>query len=268
MIKHQVKSEKSQVNYLFGKFSYILLFTFVFLLFTSNSNAQDTIKKPKIGLVLSGGGAKGLAHIGVLKIIDSLGIKIDYIGGTSMGAIVGGLYASGYTGKQLDSIFKTLDMNDLVQDNIPRKSKLLINKRNDDIYALTLPFKNFKLETPNAFSKGLYNFNFLSQVTYHARNIRDFKKLPIPFLCMTTDIETGEQVVLDKGILPQALVASGSIPSLFYPIEIEGRLLVDGGLTNNYPVEELRKLGADIIIGVDVQEELKSRKELQGITTI
>jgi len=268
MINNAVKSKKNQVNHYCGKFHFILLFTFIFLLFTLNSQAQNTPKKPKIGLVLSGGGAKGLAHIGVLKVIDSLGIKIDYIGGTSMGAIVGGLYASGYTGKQLDSIFKTLDMNDLVQDNIPRKSKLLVNKRNDDVYALTLPFKNFKLETPNAFSKGLYNFNFLSQVTYHVRNTRDFKKLPIPFFCMTTDIETGEQVLLDKGILPQALVASGSIPSLFYPIEIDGRLLVDGGVTNNYPVEELRKLGADIIIGVDVQEELKTRKELQGITTI
>ena len=268
MFKSQVKSKNKQVNCLSGKFSCILLFTFVFLLGSYTSSAQDTIKKPKIGLVLSGGGAKGLAHIGVLKVIDSLGIKIDYIGGTSMGAIVGGMYASGYTGKQLDSIFKTVNIDDLVQDNVPRKSKILFNKKNDDVYALSLPFVNFKLETPNAFSKGLYNFNFLSQVTYHVRNIRDFKKLPIPFFCMATDIETGEQVVLDKGIFPQALVASGSIPSLFYPIEIDGRLLVDGGVTNNYPVEKLRELGAEIVIGVDVQDGLKTRKELQGITTI
>lgn len=268
IIKKQVKSKKSQVASLAAKYTYLVLFTFTFLLGSYSTQAQDTIQKPKIGLVLSGGGAKGLAHIGVLKVIDSLGIKIDYIGGTSMGAIVGGLYASGYTGKQLDSIFKSLNIDDLVQDNIPRKSKVLINKRNDDIYALTLPFQNFKLETPNALSKGLYNYNFLSQLTYHVRDVRDFKKLPIPFFCMTTDIETGEQVVLDKGILSQALVASGSIPSLFYPIEIDGRLLVDGGVTNNYPVEQLRALGAEIIIGVDVQEELKTRKDLQGITTI
>ena len=268
MFKSQVKSKKSQVNHFCGKFSYILLFTWLFLLGSYTSNAQDTIKKPKIGLVLSGGGAKGLAHIGVLKVIDSLGIKIDYIGGTSMGAIIGGMYASGYTGKQLDSVFKTLTIDDLVQDNIPRKSKILFNKRNDDIYALVLPFKKLKLETPNALSKGLYNFNFLSKISYHVRNIRDFKKLPIPFFCMATDIETGQQVVLDKGVFPQALVASSSIPSIFYPIEIEGRLLIDGGVTNNYPVEKLRELGAEFIIGVDVQEELKTRKELQGITTI
>ena len=268
MIKSQVKSKKNQVNHLRGKFSCVLLFTWFFLLGSFSTNAQETSKKPKIGLVLSGGGAKGLAHIGVLKVIDSLGIKIDYIGGTSMGAIIGGMYASGYTGKQLDSIFKTLTIDDLVQDNIPRKSKILINKRNDDIYALVLPFKNLKLETPNALSKGLYNFNFLSKISYHVRNTRDFKKLPIPFFCIATDIETGEEVVLDKGIFPQALVASSSIPSVFYPIEIEGRLLIDGGVTNNYPVEKLRELGADYIIGVDVQEALKTRKDLQGITTI
>lgn len=268
MTKSQVKSKKKQVDYLYGRLPCIILFTWIFLLGSFTTQAQDTIKKPKIGLVLSGGGAKGLAHIGVLKVIDSLGIKIDYIGGTSMGAIIGGMYASGYTGKQLDSIFKTLTIDDLVQDNIPRKSKILFNKRNDDIYALVLPFKKLKLETPNALSKGLYNFNFLSKISYHVRNIRDFKKLPIPFFCMATDIETGQQVVLDKGVFPQALVASSSIPSIFYPIEIDGKLLIDGGVTNNYPVEKLRELGADFIIGVDVQEELKTRKELQGITTI
>lgn len=268
MFKNQVKSKKNQENCFSGMFSCILLFAFAFLLLPLNATAQETLKKPKIGLVLSGGGAKGLAHIGVLKVIDSLGIKIDYIGGTSMGAIIGGMYASGYTGKQLDSIFKTLTIDDLVQDNIPRKSKILINKRNDDIYALVLPFKKLKLETPNALSKGLYNFNFLSKISYHVRNTRDFKKLPIPFFCIATDIETGQQVVLDKGIFPQALVASSSIPSIFYPIEIEGRLLIDGGVTNNYPVEKLRELGVDFVIGVDVQEELKTRNDLQGITTI
>lgn len=268
MFNKKENSIKNIEYHIRGTFSCFILFAFAFLLLPFNSIAQDTIKKPKIGLVLSGGGAKGLAHIGVLKVIDSLGIKVDYIGGTSMGAIVGGLYASGYTGKQLDSIFKTLNIDDLVQDNIPRKSKLLFNKRSDDIYALSLPFKNLKLETPNALSKGFYNYHFLSKLTYHVRNTRDFKKLPIPFFCMATDIETGEEIILNKGIFPQALVASSSVPSIFYPIEIEGRLLVDGGVTNNYPVEKLKELGAEFIIGVDVQEDLKDRKELQGITTI
>ncbi len=164
MLKNQVKSKKNQENHLCVRFSFVLLFICIFLLGSFSSHSQETPKKPKIGLVLSGGGAKGLAHIGVLKVIDSLGIKIDYIGGTSMGAIIGGLYASGYTGKQLDSIFKTINIDDLVQDNIPRKTKLLLNKKNDDVYALVLPFRNFKLETPNGLSRGSYNFNFLSQL--------------------------------------------------------------------------------------------------------
>lgn len=246
----------------------ILAFLFLLNINTCFSQTNTEITKPKIGLVLSGGGAKGLAHIGVLKVIDSLGIKIDYIAGTSMGAIVGGLYASGYTGKQLDSLYKSLDIEALVQDNIPRKIKILTSKRNDDIYALTLPIKNFKIETPNAFSKGIYNFNFLSQATYHVRDIRDFKKLPIPFFCMATNLETGESVVLDKGILPLSIMASGAIPSLYYPVEIDGKLYIDGGVTNNFPVELLKEKGVDIIIGVDVQDNLKDRKNIQGLTTL
>lgn len=249
-------------------FLYFCFFTSVFLLFSSNCNAQEPLKKPKIGLVLSGGGAKGLAHIGVLKVIDSLGIKIDYIGGTSMGAIVGGLYASGYTAKQLDSIFTTIDIDALIQDYIPRSSKSFFEKRNDETYVFTLPFKNFKIITPNALSKGTYNYNLLSQLTYHVRNNNDFSQLPIPFFCMATNIENGEEVILDKGVLAQALVASGAIPSLFNPIEIDTKLLVDGGVKNNYPVENLKAMGADYIIGVDVQDELKTRKDLNGVTTI
>ena len=152
------------------------------------TNSVPNPPGPKIGLVLSGGGAKGLAHIGVLKVIDSLGIKIDYIGGTSMGAIIGGLYASGYNAKQLDSIFTTLDADALIQDYVPRGSKSFFEKRNDELYAITLPFKKLKLETPNALSKGMYNYNLLSKLTFHVRHLRDFNRLPIPFFCMATDI--------------------------------------------------------------------------------
>jgi len=247
---------------------YVCLFIFTFFLFPSSVNAQDYLKKPKIGLVLSGGGAKGLAHIGVLKVIDSLGIKIDYIGGTSMGAIIGGLYASGYNAKQLDSIFTTIDIDALIQDYIPRSSKSFFEKRNDETYAFTLPFKKFKIITPNALSKGTYNYNLLSQLTYHVRNNRDFNKLPIPFFCMATNIENGDEIILNKGILAQALVASSAIPSLFNPVEIDTKLLVDGGVKNNYPVENLKAIGADFIIGVDVQDELKTKKDLNGVTTI
>lgn len=245
----------------------VTLFVFLFFTFLS-SFSQDTIKRPKIGLVLSGGGAKGFAHIGVLKVIEQAGIKIDYIGGTSMGAVVGGLYASGYSATQIDSIFKTVNFDKLIQDFTPRSSRNFYEKRNDELYAVVLPFNKFKIGTPNALSKGVYNYNLLTSLTRSVRHIKDFNKLKIPFLCIATNIETGEEVVLNKGNLALAMIASAALPSLFAPVEIDGRLLVDGGVVNNYPIEEIRKLGADIIIGSDVQYGLKDRSELKGATSI
>jgi NTE family protein len=236
-------------------------------LFFQLSFGQETVR-PKVGLVLSGGGAKGLAHIGVLKTLDSLNIKVDYIAGTSMGAVVGGLYASGYSAKQLDSIFSKLDVNALLQDYTPRESKSFYEKRNDEIYALTLPFSNFKLGLPSGLSKGLYNFNLISRLTKHVSHVREFNQLPIPFLCIATDLETGNQVVLEKGILAEAIIASGALPTLYNPIEINGRLLIDGGVVNNYPVEELTSRGITVIIGVDVQEGLKNRTQLNDVTAV
>jgi len=232
--------------------------------------AQDTIpkKRLKIGLVLSGGGAKGFAHIGVLKALEKAGVKIDYIGGTSMGAVVGGLYASGYNATQIDSIFYNTDFDELLQDYIPRSSKSFYEKRNDEMYALSLPFNKLKIGIPISLSKGMYNYNLLSKLTHKVRNIRDFNKLPIPFLCVATDIEKGEPVVLQSGYLAQAMLASSAFPSLFSPVEIDGKLLIDGGVVNNYPAEEVRKMGADIIIGVDVQDDLKDRKSLKDATRI
>jgi NTE family protein len=232
--------------------------------------AQDSIpkKRLKIGLVLSGGGAKGFAHIGVLKALEKAGIKIDYIGGTSMGAVVGGLYASGYNATQIDSIFYNTNFDELLQDYIPRSSKSFYEKRNDELYALSLPFKKLKIGIPISLSKGMYNYNLLSKLTHKVRNIKDFNKLPIPFLCVATDIEKGEPVVLQSGYLAQAMLASSAFPSLFSPVEIDGKLLIDGGVVNNYPAEEVRKMGADIIIGVDVQDDLKDRKSLKDATRI
>ena len=244
----------------------LLLFVSL-LIFTQISLGQEN-PRPKVGLVLSGGGAKGLAHIGVLKVIDSLGIKVDYIAGTSMGAIVGGLYASGYNAEQLDSIFSRIDVDALLQDYTPRESKSFYEKRNDEIYALTLPFNKFKLGLPSGLSKGLYNFNLISSLTQQVSHIRDFDELPIPFLCIATDAETGEKVVLDSGVLAQNMIASGALPTLYSPVEMNGRLLIDGGVVDNYPVEELKARGIDIIIGVDVQDGLKTREELKGVTSV
>ncbi|WP_396156085.1 patatin-like phospholipase family protein [Flavobacterium sp.] len=244
------------------------LLPLAFLLLPITSFSQETTKRPKVGLVLSGGGAKGFAHIGVLKVLEKAGVKIDYIAGTSMGAVVGGLYASGYSATQIDSIFYNTDFDELLQDYIPRSSKSFYEKRNDQMYALTLPFDKLKIGIPIALSKGMYNYNLLSKLTHKVRYVRDFNKLPIPFLCIATDIEKGEQVILNNGYLAQAMLASSAFPSLFSPVEIDGKLLIDGGVVNNYPVEEIRKMGADIVIGVDVQDDLKDRKALKDATRI
>ncbi|WP_264566237.1 patatin-like phospholipase family protein [Flavobacterium sp. N3904] len=242
---------------------------FMFLFFSClNVFSQETPKKAKIGLVLSGGGAKGFAHIGVLKVLEEAGIKIDYIGGTSMGAVIGGLYAMGYNAKQIDSIIGITNFSNVINDFIPRSSKNFYEKRNDELYALILPFNKFKIGTPEALSKGMYNFNLLSRLTLPVRHVRDFKELPIPFLCMGTNIALGEQVVFDKGILAQAIAGSSSLPSVFSPVVIDGNLIVDGGVVNNYPIEEVRKLGADIIIGVDVQNGLLNKDELRSASRI
>ncbi|UPT72318.1 MAG: patatin-like phospholipase family protein [Flavobacterium sp. JAD_PAG50586_2] len=239
-----------------------------FLLISNVTFSQEKDKRPKIGLVLSGGGAKGFAHIGVLKVLEQAGVKIDYITGTSMGAVVGGLYASGYRATQIDSIFYNTDFDELLQDYIPRSSKSFYEKRNDQMYAISLPFNKLKIGIPIALSKGMYNYNLLSKLTHKVRHIDDFSKLPIPFLCIATDIEKGEQVILDHGYLAQAMLASSAFPSLFSPVEIDGKLLIDGGVVNNYPVDEIRKMGADIVIGVDVQDDLKDRNSLKDATRI
>ncbi len=243
----------------------------ILLLLTVNTvvNAQEkNIKEPKVGLVLSGGGAKGLAHIGALKVIDSLGIRVDYVAGTSMGAIVGSLYASGYSGKQLDSIFKGVNFDNIITDKLPREAKSNYEREISEKYAVTLPFDNFKMKLPSALSKGQNTFNLLSKLLINVCNKKDFSELPIPFFCIATDVETGKQVVLDKGNLAQAVKASGAFPSLFEPVVIKDQLLIDGGVVNNYPLEELRAKGMDIIIGVDVQDGLANRTDLSSAPAI
>ncbi len=240
---------------------------------TQEKETTDTINTPsvkdvKVGLVLSGGGAKGLAHIGALKIIEKSGVRIDYIGGTSMGAIVGALYASGYSAAALDSIFRTVDFDVLIQDELPREAKTFYEREDSEKYAVTLPFDKFKIGLPKGLSKGQNFYNQFSRYTAHVNNIRNFDELPIPFFCMSTNIETGKQVLLDKGYLPEAVAASGALPSIFSPIELNGILMTDGGVTNNYPVKEIRDKGAEIVIGIDVQDSLMQENELNSVTNI
>lgn len=244
--------------------SLIFILQFGFVLQAQNDSDQDL----KVGLVLSGGGAKGLAHIGVLKAIEDAGLRIDYIGGTSMGAIIGAMYASGYSSHDLDSIFKSVDFQKLIQDEVPRSAKTFYEKNNSERYALTLPFDNFKIAIPTAISKGQNVYNLYSQLLFHVRDVDNFEKLPIPFFCIATDIEKGEPVILDRGYLPQAIAASGALPSVFEPVAIDDKLLIDGGVVNNFPIDEVKAKGMDVIIGVDVQDELSDRESLKAANEI
>ena len=222
----------------------------------------------KVGVVLSGGGAKGMAHIGVLKVIEEAGVTVDYIAGSSMGAIVASLYASGYTAAELDSIFRNIDFGSLIQDQIPRGAKTFYEKEDSERYALTLPFDNFKVSTPQAFSGGQNVYNELVRLLYHVKDVKDFKDLPIPFLCIATNAESGEEVIMDNGYLPKAVSASAALPSLFEPVIVDGNVLIDGGITNNYPIDEVKAMGADIIIGSDVQYALSAREDLSSALEI
>ena len=244
----------------------LLIFMFCFFIGASQSTANQ--EEVKVGLVLSGGGAKGFAHIGALKVIEEAGVKIDYIGGTSMGAIIGALYASGYTANELDSIFRNTDFTQLIQDNLPRDAKTFYEKEDSERYALALPFNKFKISFPSAISSGQNIYNELVRLLYHVRDIEDFNKLPIPFFCIATNVETGNEVVLNSGYLPEAIMASGTFPSLFEPSEINGQVLIDGGVINNYPVARVQKMGANVIIGVDVQHGLSKRENLASATEI
>ncbi|MBU2940895.1 patatin-like phospholipase family protein [Lacinutrix sp. C3R15] len=243
----------------------IVVALFVSLFSLAQNQEQEDLK---VGLVLSGGGAKGFAHIGVLKVIDSLGIRVDYIAGTSMGAIIGSMYASGYSGKEIDSIIKSVDFDDLIGDNLPRKAKTFYERDNSEKYAVSLPFKNFKVKLPRGLSRGQNILSLLTKLTLHVSDIDDFSKLPIPFFCVATDVETGEAVYLEKGNLSQTVLASGAFPSLFQPVRIGDKVLIDGGVVNNYPLDELKAKGVDLIIGVDVQDDLKTRDDLQSATKI
>lgn len=246
------------------------IFLLAFIFSTTLSFSQEAVKKGdvKVGLVLSGGGAKGFAHVAVLKVLEEAGVRIDYIGGTSMGAIIGGLYASGYSANQLDSIIRKTDFNKILTDNLPRKSKPFYEKENGEKYILTVPIKKGKLGMPTALSNGQNVLNLLTELTQNVNNISDFSKLPIPFVCIATNLETGKQEVLKNGFLPEAILASGAFPTLLAPVEIGGKLLTDGGITNNFPVEEVKALGADVIIGVDIQSGLENKEDLTSAVKI
>ncbi len=219
-------------------------------------------ERPKIGLVLGGGGAKGLAHIPVLKQLDELSIPIDYIAGTSAGGIIGALYALGYSGAELERVAAAIHWEDIFVDRPPRSMLPFFEREADGRYQLEFFFKRGVPAAPRGLVYGQKFSLFFSQLTFPVDGEIDFDLLPVPFRCVTVDLITGKEVVLGKGSLARAMRATMAIPTIFTPVEWEGRLLVDGGLLNNLPVDVVKDMGADIVIAVDLCGPLSGRDDL------
>lgn len=249
----------------------LLIFMLIFINVSLKSQIKEGLiipKNPKIGLSLSGGGAKGFAHIGVLKILDSLGVKVDYISGTSMGSIVGGLYASGYTGKDIEKIVLETDFYTLIANEKTRQETTFFNKSNDK-YLLTVPIKDGKINVlPKAISTGQKNIYMLKELFKNVANVDDFSKLPIPFLCIATNLESGKMEIFEKGDLVSSIMASSAFPSLMDPVKIGDSLYIDGAMTVNYPSKPLKDKGMDIVIGVDLSQGLVKREQLNSLIDI
>ncbi len=227
-------------------------------------------QRPKIGLVLSGGGARGAAHLGVLKVLEENRVPIDAIAGTSFGALVGGLYAAGYSADELTDILENLDWQQALSSEAPRKDRSFRRKQDDDGFLIRfrVGIKEGKLKLPS----GLVNPNnlrlLLRELSAGAASVRDFDKLAIPFRAVATNLETGKAVVLGEGDLASAMVASMAVPALFPPVELGDQLLVDGGVANNLPIDVARSMGVDIVIVVDISTPLKKREDLTSFTRV
>jgi NTE family protein len=227
--------------------------------------AAPTGERPRIGLVLSGGGARGAAHVGVIRVLEELRIPIDAVAGTSMGAVVGGLYAAGLGADEIDAVFRELDWQDLLTDRAPRRD-LVYRRKQDDRSILARGALGLRpgegVELPLGLVQGQKVTQLLRTATLRVAEVQDFDRLPVPFRALATDLETGEPVVLRSGDLATVLRASMSAPGVFAPVEIDGRMLVDGGLVDNLPVDLVRSMGVDLVIAVDVSFPLAARDGL------
>jgi len=231
---------------------YIILIHFIFLL-PDLVSAQSTENiRPKIGVVLSGGAAKGFAHIGALKVIEETGIPIDFIGGTSMGGIVAGLYSIGYNSAELEKIVLNQNWNRILSDKIDRRDISIDEKTDEDLFFVSFPIQKSKVTLPSGIIAGQNIENRFNNLCAHVYNIRDFNHFQIPYLCVAMDIVTGKEIVIRSGYLPVAMRSTMAIPTIFEPVNIDSMILVDGGVLNNFPADHVKEMGADIIIGVDV----------------
>ena len=226
--------------------------------------------RPRVCLVLSGGGARGMAHIGVLKVLEDLKVPIDCIAGTSMGAIVGGLYASGMTAREIDATMHSVDWQEAFRDTPPRRDLAFRRKQDDRNFLVRLPLglKHGQILLPKGLIQGQKLQETLRRLTLPYSDSASFDQLPTPFRAVATDLETGNAAVMDSGDLAIAMRASMSAPGVFAPVDLNGRLLVDGGLAENLPIDVARAMGADVLIVVDVTFPLLPREELKSALSI
>jgi len=222
------------------------------------------IERPSIGLALSGGGARGFAQIGAIQVLEENNIPIDVIVGTSMGSIIGGLYAAGYSPQQIESLAKSIDWSNLMVDTPPRSSLFIGQKQERSRTILQIRFKGLHLALPQAITPGQKLTSILTNLTLKVdyQTNSDFDKLKIPFRALTCDLISGKKVLLRSGNLAEAMKASSAVPLLFTPVPRDSMLLVDGGLINNIPVDDVREIGADLVLAVDTSSKLRPENKI------
>ncbi|MDH3925395.1 MAG: patatin-like phospholipase family protein, partial [Xanthomonadales bacterium] len=232
--------------------------------------AKEQEGRPKIGLVLSGGGARGGAHVGVLKALEEMNVPIDFVAGTSMGAIIGGLYASGYSADEIEKLLIETDWKKALTDKPARRDRTMRKKDLERQFLIPyrIGFNKGSLQLPLGVIEGQHLDQVFHQMLLPVVGINDFDDLPLPFRAIATDLVTGEAVVLSSGSLANSLRASMSVPGVFAPVKIDGRLLVDGGMANNLPVNIVREMGADIVIAVDISTPLLTEEQLTSILSV
>jgi NTE family protein len=253
---------KMAIRILFPKVA--LLICFLSILLVNGALAQ----RPKVGLVLSGGGAKGISHIGILQAIDSAGLKIDYLTGTSMGSIIGGLYAIGYSGREIEKISDNLDW-DAILSNKPNYSDISIDEKDEyGKYSVELGIKDLKPQIGTGLIESEELWLTLNKLFFPVYNIKDFSKFNIPFKCIATDLTDGKAVVLSEGEIVTAVRASMAIPSVFTAIDYDSTKLVDGGIIRNFPAKDIKEMGADIVIGVNLFTGLPDISKLNNVLDV
>lgn len=257
-----------------GKVFFAFL-SFFCIIASLNLNAAQiegklSTQRKRVAVVLSGGGARGVAHIGALKVIEEAGLPIDYIVGTSMGSIIAGVYAIGYTPKQMDSVVRNQDWMYLLTDRPSRQEAPYSTKMESDTYLMSFQLGKNKGKNPTSAGliKGQNIDNFFFNLTFGYHDSIDFNTLPIPFACVATDIIHAKEYVFHSGVLPEAMRTSMTIPAMFAPVHKRDMMLIDGGILNNYPVDVARAMGADLIIGVDVQDDARTSDQIVGMSDV